>query len=93
MVTGIPNFDDCRRFAASDFPHRGFALVCTSDARETWKRDNREAFLRRAVEIAAGRPLFVKLHPNENAPRAESEIARWAPVLKAAAEPAKVAPT
>jgi hypothetical protein len=74
VVTGIPNFDDCRRYVENDFPHRGYVLVCTSDARETIKRDDRAAFLRRAIAIAAGRPLVFKLHPNENAARATAEI-------------------
>jgi hypothetical protein len=78
-VTGIPNFDDCRRFLGSDFPHRGYVLVCTSDARETLKRDDRKAFLVRSVEIAAGRPLVFKLHPNEDAARAAREIREVAP--------------
>ena len=77
-MTGIPNFDDCRRFLRNDFPHRDYVLVCTSDARETLKRDDREAFLQRAVEIAAGRPLVFKLHPNENAgARDRRRSARW----------------
>jgi hypothetical protein len=78
-VTGIPNFDDCRRYLRDDFPHRGYVLVCTSDARETLKRDDRLAFLRRAVEIGAGRPLVFKLHPNENEARATAEIRAMAP--------------
>jgi hypothetical protein len=78
-VTGIPNFDDCRRFLDNGFPHRGYVLVCTSDARETLKRDDRAAFLRRCVEIAAGRPLVFKLHPNENERRATREIRAVAP--------------
>jgi hypothetical protein len=78
-VTGIPNFDDCRGYLTNDFPHRGYVLVCTSDARETWKLDNRRRFIRRAVEIAAGRPLIFKLHPNENVARATREISRHAP--------------
>ncbi len=73
-VTGIPNFDDCRRYQRNDFPHRGYVLVCTSDARETFKDDDRGRFLRRCREIAAGRPLFFKLHPNENVARATREI-------------------
>jgi hypothetical protein len=73
-VTGIPNFDNCRRYEQNDFPHRGYVLVCTSDARETFKGDDRLAFLRRCREIAGGRPLFFKLHPNENAARARTEI-------------------
>jgi hypothetical protein len=54
-------------------------LVCTSDARETLKLDDRAAFLRRAIAIAAGRKLVFKLHPNENVARAASEIRALAP--------------
>jgi hypothetical protein len=79
VVTGIPNFDDCRRYLRNDFPHRGYVLVCSSDARETLKGDDRVAFLRRCLEIAAGRLLIFKLHPNENGPRARREIAAVAP--------------
>ncbi len=79
VVTGIPNFDDCAAFVKNDFPRRGYALVCTSDARETFKLHDRKAFIRRSVALAAGRPLIFKLHPNENAPRAQREIATWAP--------------
>jgi hypothetical protein len=74
VVTGIPNFDDCRRFEANRFPYKGFVLVCSSDARETLKGDDRGAFLRRCRDIAAGRQLIFKLHPNENAARAILEI-------------------
>jgi hypothetical protein len=79
VVTGIPNFDDCARYRDNQFPHRGYLLVCTSDARETLKLDNRKAFILRAVALAAGRALIFKLHPNENLARARAEIARWAP--------------
>src|SRR5262249_36500245 len=78
-VTGIPNFDDCRRYLANGFPHRGYVLVCTSDARETLKRDDRREFLRRCVSLANGKPLVFKLHPNENAERATREIRTVAP--------------
>jgi hypothetical protein len=74
VVTGIPNFDDCRRYADNCFPHRHFVLVCSSDARETLERDDRQAFLARCRDIAAGRQLIFKLHPNENAARASREI-------------------
>lgn len=78
-ATGIPNFDDCKRFYANDFPHRGFVLVCTSDTRETGKIDFRRRFIRRAVAIAAGRQLVFKLHPNENLARCTREIHGIAP--------------
>jgi hypothetical protein len=82
VVTGVPNLDDCRRYARNDFPMRGYVLVCTTDTRETMKRDDRAAFIRRAVAIAAGRPLVFKLHPNEDAARSRAEIARWAPTAR-----------
>jgi len=79
VVTGMPNFDDCDRYLDNDFPHRGYVLACTSDARETLKLDDRHAFIRKAVDIAGNRPLFFKLHPNEKLERATSEIKTWAP--------------
>ncbi len=78
-VTGIPNFDNCATYLKNDFPHHGYALVCTSDARETLKLDKRYAFIQWAVGKAGGRPLIFKLHPNENAKRATAEINRWVP--------------
>jgi hypothetical protein len=79
VVTGIPNFDDCRRFLDNDFALRGYVLVCTSDGRETFKPDDRAAFLERCLRIAGGRPLVFKLHPNEKRERAIREIRRVAP--------------
>lgn len=79
MVTGIPNFDDCRQYCSNDFPHRHYVLVCTSSLRETLQGENRKAFLRRAVEIAGPRQLIFKLHPSENVKRATREIRRHAP--------------
>lgn len=82
VVTGIPNFDDCARYRENDFPYRDYVLVCTSDMRETLKRDDRIGFLRRAVRIAQGRQLIFKLHPGEWVGRATREIARVAPRAK-----------
>lgn len=79
VVTGIPNFDNCREYASNTFPHKGFVLVCTSDARETLKLDSRKRFLKKALRIAASRPLVFKLHPNEDWTRAENEIRALAP--------------
>ena len=79
VVTGIPNFDNCRRYCSNDFPYRHYVLVCTSPLRETFQGEDRKAFIRRAVEIAGGRPLIFKLHPNENVERATREIHRHAP--------------
>ncbi len=78
-VTGIPNFDDCKQYLDNEFPHRDYVLVCTSDLREKFKFENRRRFVKRAVEIANGRKMIFKLHPNENFRRASWEIRRWAP--------------
>lgn len=79
VVTGIPNFDNSAKYLDNQFPHRNFVLVCTSDARETFKTDDRKQLIRKAVSIARGRQLIFKLHPNEKAGRATREIARHAP--------------
>jgi hypothetical protein len=81
-VTGIPNFDDCQRYRNNTFPHRNYVLVCTSPLREVFRGEDRAAFLRKTVAIAAGRPLIFKLHPNENATRAIREIETYAPGAK-----------
>jgi hypothetical protein len=74
VVTGIPNFDNFERFRQNRFPYRGYVLVCTSDGRETLLATDRHALLRRAVQVAAGRQLIFKLHPNERVDRATHEI-------------------
>jgi hypothetical protein len=79
VVTGIPNFDNCGRFLTNTFPHRDYVLVCTSDVRETFGREDRRAFIVNAVQIANGRQLIFKLHPNERVSRATREIKRHAP--------------
>jgi hypothetical protein len=79
VVTGIPNFDNFARFRDNSFPHRGYVLVCTSDARETLLSSDRRALLERTLAIAAGRPLLFKLHPNERVDRATREILSVAP--------------
>lgn len=74
VVTGIPNFDNVQAYLNNDFPYRDYVLVATSNARETFKRDDRQAFLRWAIEKARGRPVIFKLHPAENVERATQEI-------------------
>jgi hypothetical protein len=74
IVTGMPNYDNVKEFLKNDFPHRNYVFVATSDVRETFRKDDRPAFIRNCVEIAAGRPLIFKLHPNEIAERAVQEI-------------------
>ncbi|MBE0642758.1 MAG: hypothetical protein IH600_01635 [Bacteroidetes bacterium] len=79
VVTGIPNFDNCAQYLENDFPHRDYVLVATSDTRETFRYENRRKFIRQCVDIAAGRTLIFKLHPNENHARAAEEIKDEAP--------------
>ncbi len=78
-VTGIPNFDNCAQFYNNSFPHKGFVLVATSDSRETFKYENRKKFILKAVEMARGKQLIFKLHPNEKFDRATKEINTYAP--------------
>jgi hypothetical protein len=79
VITGIPTFDNVDAYRDNDFPLHDFVLVCTSNARETFKRDNRKRFLREAVRIAAGRPMIFKLHPAERHDRATREIRSLVP--------------
>jgi len=79
FVTGIPNYDNVKAFLNNDFPHRNYVLVATSDIRETFNKDDREAFIANCVKIAAGRQLIFKLHPNEVKERAVAEIKKFAP--------------
>jgi hypothetical protein len=81
-VTGIPNFDNCERYRTNTFPQHNYVLVCTSPLREIFRDEDRPELIRRAVEIARGRPLIFKLHPNENAARAVTEIAKLAPTAQ-----------
>ncbi len=79
VVTGIPNFDNAKQFLNNDFPHKGYAMVATSDARETFKYENRKKTIFEAKNIAGNKQLLFKLHPNEKLDRAKREIEKWAP--------------
>jgi hypothetical protein len=79
VVTGIPNYDNAAALLRNDFPRRGYVMVATSDIRECFNKDDRPAFIRNCVRIAAGRPLLFKLHPNEIRERAIAEIKLYAP--------------
>jgi hypothetical protein len=79
IVTGIPNYDNLQQFRDNDFPYRGYVMVATTDMRETFRYENRPAFIRKAIKIANGRQLLFKLHPNENFEVAEKEIKKYAP--------------
>jgi galactitol-specific phosphotransferase system IIB component len=79
QVTGIPNFDDMESFRRNNFPFRDYVLVATTPLRETFRPDDRNAFIRRCMEIGTGRRLIFKLHPTENAERAAREIKQIVP--------------
>lgn len=79
IVTGMPNYDNLQQFANNDFPYQGYVMVATTDMRETYRFENRPAFIKRAVAIANGRQMLFKLHPNEKFARAQKEIKKHAP--------------
>lgn len=78
-VTGVPNFDAFEKYKENDLPYTGYVLAVTSPLRETFRYDNRIAFLKETYRLAAGRQIFFKLHPTENVKRAEKEINRFCP--------------
>jgi len=78
-VTGIPNFDNCKSYLKYIFPYHHYVLAATSHLRETFKYENRKFFIKKARQIADGRQLIFKLHPNEKWDRATQEIESWAP--------------
>lgn len=79
VVTGIPNFDDVESLLDNPFPHEDYVLAATSYLRETFKYENRRAFIRKVRKVADGRPIIFKLHPYERHQRAVAEIERYAP--------------
>jgi hypothetical protein len=78
-VTGIPNFDNVDTYRVNDFPYKHYALVATSDARETFKPDMRRRFIKNALSLSGRRPIIFKLHPNEKPERASREIKKIIP--------------
>lgn len=82
VITGLPNFDNCKLYCKNEFPYKDYVLVATSDTRETFKFENRKKFILNALDIADGREIIFKLHPNENVERATAEIKKYAPGSK-----------
>ena len=78
-VTGIPNFDNMKEFMKNDFPFHGHVLAATSPLRETFRFDDRKAFIKKCDEVAGNRKLIFKLHPMEKPQRAIREINQLAP--------------
>ena len=83
IVTGLPNFDHFAGYVRPGHWIEGCVLACTSDGRETFRRDDRKRFIDWALEIAGDRPLVFKFHPNERMSRAVEEVRRWAPRARA----------
>lgn len=78
-VTGIPNFDHATQYFFNNLPYRNYVLAATSDRRETLNYENRKKFIQKVLDIAAGRQVIFKLHPNEKWDRATGEIKKYAP--------------
>ncbi|MDD2962896.1 MAG: hypothetical protein PHQ65_11340 [Bacteroidales bacterium] len=78
-VTGIPNFDNSTAFLRNNFPYKNYILAATSDRRETYNFENRIAFLKKVRNLACGRQVIIKLHPNEKVDRATREIKSMMP--------------
>ncbi|MEA4812429.1 MAG: hypothetical protein VB108_07670 [Anaerolineaceae bacterium] len=74
VVTGIPNFDNAAAYLHNHFEKRGYVLVATSSIRETMKPDKRMDFLLKVKQLAKGKEIIFKLHPNEEPHRAIREI-------------------
>jgi hypothetical protein len=79
VTIGIPNYDNAAQYLQNDFPYKGHVMVATSDIRETYKAENRPKFLLECANIANGRRLIFKLHPNEVVERAVQEIKDYCP--------------
>lgn len=47
VVTGIPNFDNIKKYLKNSFPYKNYVLAATSDMRETFKLDNRKKFIKK----------------------------------------------
>ncbi len=74
LVTGVPNFDDIKSFLNSSYPENGFILIATSDIRELGGNEDRTDFFKKCKEIAKGRKIIYKPHPNENYDRVVKEL-------------------
>lgn len=79
FVTGMPNYDNLEQYRNNDFPFHDYVMVATTDMRETARPENRPRFIRQTAEIAAGRQMLFKLHPNEKKERAIKEIRQYGP--------------
>lgn len=87
LVTGVPNFDNIETLKKETYPESGFVLVATSDIRELGGNDDRSFLIKKCIEIAKGKKIIFKPHPNENLERIQSEIYALIPNATIITEP------
>lgn len=87
LVTGVPNFDMIDAFRNTTYPESDFVLIATSDIRELGGNEDRVDFFRKCREIARGRKVIFKPHPNENQERVERELRVVMPDAQVIREP------
>jgi hypothetical protein len=87
LVTGVPNFDNIELLKKTPYIESGFVLVATSDIRELGGNDDRNFLIQKCIEIAKGKKIIFKPHPNENLDRIKSEIYALIPHATIITEP------
>lgn len=87
LVTGVPNFDNIEALKKSSYHESGYVLVATSDIRELGGNDDRYFFINKCIEIAKGKKIIFKPHPNENIERVKNEIYSQIPDATIITEP------
>jgi hypothetical protein len=87
LVTGVPNFDDIDALKNTSYHESGFVLVATSDIRELGGNDDRHFLINKCIDIAKGKKIIFKPHPNENLERVKSEIYSLIPDATIITEP------
>ena len=64
VVTGIPNFDNCRRYCTNDFPYRHYVLACTSAQRELFQREDRVGLHSKGCGDRRGPAAYLQASPD-----------------------------
>lgn len=82
LVTGIPNFDNIATFNQVPYTESGYVLIATSDIRELGGNDNRIDLFKKCKDIANGRKIIYKPHPNENQARVIREARQVIPDIE-----------
>jgi len=87
LVTGVPNFDNISALNLTTYKESNYVLVATSDIRELGGNEDRSDFIRKCIDIAKGRKIIFKPHPNENLDRVKAEINALIPQAEIITEP------